>query len=63
VVRAVDDGRVVRAGLQLEELLDTLVQSALSQPALRPTSQAVQRWIDRLRRRRQPSPRAGEDVV
>jgi cell volume regulation protein A len=57
VARAVDDGQVVRAGLQLEELFDTLVASALAQPALRPTSQAVQRWLDRLRRP------AGRDVA
>jgi hypothetical protein len=38
VARHVDDHQVVRAGLQLEELLDTLVTSALAQPALRPTS-------------------------
>jgi potassium/hydrogen antiporter len=50
VVRAVDEGRVVRAGLQLEELLDTLVASALSQSAFQPTSKALRRWIERLRR-------------
>jgi potassium/hydrogen antiporter len=52
VARSVEDGRVVRAGLQLEELLDTLVASALAQPAFGPTSQALQRWLDRC-------PRAG----
>jgi potassium/hydrogen antiporter len=55
VARHVDDHQVVRAGLQLEELLDTLVTSALAQPALRPTSEAVQRWLARLRRRRGPT--------
>ena len=52
VARAVDDGQVTRAGLQLEELLDTLVASALSQPGLKPTSQVLQRWLDQVRRRR-----------
>lgn len=52
VARAVDDGRVVRAGLQLEELLDTLMAGALAQSAFKPTSQTLQRWLDRLRGRR-----------
>jgi potassium/hydrogen antiporter len=63
VARHVDDHQVVRAGLQLEELLDTLVTSAMAQPALRPTSEAVQRWLARLRRRRGPAKvPSGEDA-
>jgi cell volume regulation protein A len=68
VARAVDDGQVMRAGLQLEELFDTLVASALAQPArFRPMPQAVKRWLDRLRHRREatrlPAPRSGGDGV
>ncbi|MFW6077819.1 MAG: potassium/proton antiporter [Hyphomicrobiales bacterium] len=62
VARQVDDHQVVRAGLQLEELLDTLVASALSQPALRPTSQALQRWLERLRHMKLPR-RGNRDVA
>jgi potassium/hydrogen antiporter len=52
VARSVEDGRVVRAGLQLEELLDTLVASALAQPArLKLMPQALPRWVKWLKLR------------
>lgn len=60
VVRAVEGERVVRAGLQLEELIDTLIASAVAQPArMKPLPASMQRLLNWLSRK-QPRPETKE---
>ncbi|MGE4221473.1 MAG: potassium/proton antiporter [Alphaproteobacteria bacterium] len=52
IVRSVENGRVTRAGLQLEELIDALVATAVNRPhLLRLTSLPGRQWLRRIRKR------------
>ncbi len=60
VARQVENGRVERAGLQLDELVEAIVASALSPPSLRQRLTRLRAPLTRLRRGRRGSGTARE---
>lgn len=44
VARSVEDGRVVRAGLQLDDMIEAMVASALARPSIKDRVNGLRRW-------------------